>query len=128
MAMTDTAEYWDDVKRSRYSKNHFYHGIGVDCGHRHNHETKYVDDVECKACKRILATSEKPESMVDGSAPKYYYMTKNAAKAARKADALREQRGKCDCGGHWVERMNKATQKPFLGCQHYPRCKNTKSI
>ena len=127
MAMTDTAEYWHDVKAHR-PQNDFYHAKGLDCNHRHHVETEYLADVTCHACLRILKDDPNRVEMKDGNAPKYYYLTKAGAKRARKHDAFVEKHGKCSCGCNWVVRTNKSNGAEFLGCSNYPKCKGTKSI
>jgi DNA topoisomerase-1 len=33
-----------------------------------------------------------------------------------------------ECSGTLVERNNRHTNKPFLGCSNYPECKHTEEI
>ena len=57
MSLSDTAEYWNDVKANRgYSgKNFFLHAKGCQCGHFHVMETRYLNEIDCYACLKIIA-------------------------------------------------------------------------
>lgn len=58
--MTDTAEYWNDIKdhfRNRSSKRVFIHYKGLNCGHFHVKETIKMKDVDCYACKELIKKS-----------------------------------------------------------------------
>jgi hypothetical protein len=53
--MTDTAEYWWDVKRNYpYTGPNYYHIPNFECGHRHLFVAKFVDEVNCHECKQAL--------------------------------------------------------------------------
>lgn len=45
-----------------------------------------------------------------------------------KKQMLRKQTGCPRCGGEMVERFNKSTGEPFLGCKRFPRCKGTRRL
>ena len=53
MALTDTKEYWDDVKSS-FNKRIFTHIKGIDCGHYHVAHSDELQDIDCFACKKII--------------------------------------------------------------------------
>ena len=53
MSLTDTAEYWIDVKRPS-TKRVFIHIKGVDCGHYHVAESNELHDIDCFTCKKII--------------------------------------------------------------------------
>lgn len=130
MCLSDTAEYWQDVKRKSmyFGGNEFRHAKGVECGHNHNiMDTEYIDDVECNACKRIIQEG-KAIGMIEGKAPETYYMSNKEKKDYNRQKIFNEQHGKCPCGSIWVIRQNTKDKKKFLGCLQYPKCKNTKSI
>ena len=132
MSLSDTSEYWQDVKRSRgYSPNDFKHAKGVNCGHNHNVETEYFKDVDCHACKKII-NENRPANLLDGDSPEFYYLSKNYAKKMRRAKKEREEfnakYGICDCGSDCKIRFNKITSQSFLGCSNYPKCIKTKPI
>lgn len=131
MALPDAAEYWQDVKGGFRIPNGFRHAKGVDCGHNHNIETEYLQDVDCHACKNII-NENRPDNLLDGDAPEFYYYSKTYAKKMRKAKKERAEfnakYGFCDCGYKLVLRTNKAQSRKFLGCSNYPKCKKTKSI
>ncbi len=53
--MTDTAEYWNDVKaRTRRSKRVFTHVQGLECGHYHVQESVHANDIDCYACIKLI--------------------------------------------------------------------------
>ncbi|TDX83946.1 topoisomerase DNA-binding C4 zinc finger domain-containing protein [Epilithonimonas xixisoli] len=129
MSLPDGAEYWQ--KNSFHLPNTFRHAKGVECVHNHNTETEYINDVECRACLKIIE-EKRPENLMDGDAPEFYYYSKTYAKKMRKAKKEREEfndkYGVCDCGCDWRIRLNKSNSQEFLGCSNYPKCKKTKSI
>jgi hypothetical protein len=53
MSVTDTREYWDDVK-AHINKKVFVHAKSLDCGHFHVHETYDISMIDCYACKKHL--------------------------------------------------------------------------
>jgi len=60
MALSDTAEYWQDVKAFKgwFPKHKFIHIKGVKCGHYHVIESNELDEIDCKACKKIIESDE----------------------------------------------------------------------
>ena len=47
----------------------------------------------------------------------------------RQVSSTEVDAGACPrCGGMMVERANKRSGEPFLGCRRYPRCKGTRSL
>ncbi len=127
MSLPDTAEYWWDAHKN-YGGNMFRHAKGVECGHNHNiMDTIYIEDVECRACIKII-TEDKPEGLLLGKAPETYYMSHKEKKDRNKKKKFIEQYGICPCGCNWQIRKNKTSRQEFLGCVNYPKCKNTKSI
>lgn len=129
MSLTDTAEYWDDVKRSRrVCHTDFYHHPTYKCSHicersGNTRKTPYIDDINCHECKEFIATNGF-EGLLPGKGPPDFYMTKRAGKRWRQIHKY----GLCSCGGTWFDRINSQTGVHFLGCSHYPRCKQTKSL
>jgi hypothetical protein len=60
MALTDTTEYWWDVKRNHpYTGPDYSHIPGYDCGHRHLYEAKKLGDVNCKSCLEAIKNGYK---------------------------------------------------------------------
>lgn len=57
MALSDTAEYWQDVK-SRRNKHIFTHIKGVECGHFHAAHSNELNDIDCYACKKLIEADE----------------------------------------------------------------------
>lgn len=127
MALSDTAEYWFNKNNFHYPNN-FRHGKGIVCGHNHNiMDTEYIEDVECRACVKIIKEGN-AKWMLEGKAPEMYYMSNSEKKRYKKQKAFNEKHGKCSCGSIWIIRHNSKTKNDFLGCLQYPKCKNTKSI
>ena len=58
MALSDTAEYWNDVKKQKLYEGYkcFTHLKNIDCGHNHKIESDEYDDIDCYACKKIIDT------------------------------------------------------------------------
>jgi ssDNA-binding Zn-finger/Zn-ribbon topoisomerase 1 len=109
--MTDTAEYWWDVKGyNKKSSRVFNHIKGYDCGHFHVHETSKLLEVDCYACLRHI---------------------ENTAELKQSKQAKEEYRfrfGKCSCGSPMQIKKNRNTNQEFLGCSNYPKCKNTRNL
>lgn len=126
MALSDTAEYWQDVKSSRgpYIGPDYYHIPGAECGRKHWHEAKAIDDVNCSDCLKLIKSGYEhglPEGKTD-------FRSKGEKKRQAKAEfeeSERQKIGKCTCGCQRVKRTNKADGKVFLGCSNYPKCKIT---
>lgn len=134
MSLSDTAEYWWDVKSHHlYTGRHFLHNPNHKCSHYNPSSgniatTIYIDDINCFECleniKNGLASTE---GLKEGKAPETFYMTKKGKKAYNKQKAIDDKYGKCSCGCSWVIRINNRNKSEFLGCSNYPTCKNTKS-
>ena len=102
MSMSDTAEYWSDVKSPRMGNEMVYHIPNVECGNpkREHHElAKYREDVNCSKCRKH---KEALHNLPSNKCPQ--------------------------CGKLLKNRKNKQTGQPFIGCSNYPKCKYTKSI
>lgn len=55
MSLSDTAEYWWDIKKvNNFSKKVFTHAKGCQCGHYHVCETNYISEIDCHACIKIF--------------------------------------------------------------------------
>lgn len=109
--MTDTAEYWWDVKR-QVNKKVFIHIKGFDCGHFHVRETNKLTQVNCYACLQEIKNNK--------------HLTRQLDNQKAQIEANRFKYGKCDCGKPMCVRINKTSKETFLGCTNYPKCKNTK--
>lgn len=120
----------------------YYHHPTFTCSHYNpasgnTLRTPYLEDINCWECNAAIMEG-KWDGVLRGHAPKYYYMSKTQAKKERKRDnaqkraqeqyAIAHKANGCDCGGIFVERINKATGQKFLGCNRYPNCKKTKPI
>lgn len=126
MSLSDTAEYWDDVKRTRYpySGKHFIHIPDSTCGHikpaTGNTDTSvFLNDINCYACLQLLKINGNIYGLKEGISRK--------KQSEIDKEKYRLRFGKCECGSHFVERINKQTNQKFLGCSSYPKCKKTKS-
>ena len=65
MSLSDTAEYWQDVKKGSSSKYVFTHIKGKDCGHYHVAESKELDEIDCHSCKKIIESDEELKSQLE---------------------------------------------------------------
>ena len=106
MCLTDTTEYWWDVKRKVNNKV-FTHKQGLNCGHFHVSESKKIKYIDCHACIKIL--KETIHNYDDIINPKPLYEN-------------------CICGNKRIKRINKTTKEEFLGCNNWPKCKITSKI
>lgn len=125
MCLSDTAEYWQDVnRRTPYMGKDYYHIPNANCGRKHWHEAKAIDDVNCTDCLKLLKEGydhNLPEGKTDFRSNSE---KKRQAKATR--DRLeREKLGFCSCGCQRVKRTNKSDGRVFLACSNYPKCKIT---
>ncbi len=136
MSMSDTAEYWWDVKSSRgfhtYTGPEYYHIPGVECGRKHWNTARRIDDVNCDKCLALIANGfdhKLPEGKTDFRSRSE--RMRDEAKLAHKEriektpPVVEEDKPKCSCGANMVKRLNKLQQKYFYGCKRYPVCKNT---
>jgi hypothetical protein len=136
MALTDTREYWDDVKKKRRFKGpDYYHIPGLDCGHYHYFKASCLAEVNCSGCIWELENgyihglpyvSKSFERKQKKQKKKNTDLNFKSAKKElfRNSDKY----GKCSCGYPFVLRTNRMTHECFLGCSAYPRCKKTKNI
>lgn len=129
MCLSDTAEYWQDVKKNRgpYMGKEYYHIPNANCGRKHWNEAKAIDDVNCSDCLRLIKEGYNhnlPEGKTD-------FRSNGDKKRQAKAESEkleREKLGKCKCGCQRVKRQNKKDNSTFLGCSNYPKCKVTSSF
>lgn len=133
--MTDTAEYWNDIKSKRpYLGKDFRHNANHKCSHYskatgNTAETIYIEDINCHECLYNLNEGiSTKEGLKEGKAPETYYMSDSAKKAFNKRKAFNNEHGVCDCGHDFVIRTNKSNGEKFLGCSNYPKCKKTKQL
>ena len=125
MSMSDTAEYWADVK----SSNHIYMGIDFthipnsNCGHfrkGNSDSSKYLNDINCFACLELIKQNGNIYGLKEG--------TSKREQSKIDKEKYRFRFGKCECGQPLRERINSITKAKFLGCFNYPECKKTYSI
>lgn len=89
MALTDTAEYWNDVKRHYlYMGREFYHIPKANCGHRHLHEAKKLGDVNCFSCLKLIESGYE-HGLEDG---KTDFRSKGQQKRDRQAELAKIER------------------------------------
>lgn len=120
MCLSDTAEYWQDVKRNYpYTGTNFYHIPNVDCGHRHMFTAKLLGDVNCYSCLKLIKEGY-IHNLREG-------ITISKAEKKRLAYIKSQETlyGRCSCGGLRMKRRNNKSQQEFLGCNNYPKCKIT---
>lgn len=126
MSMSDTAEYWHDIKnRQPYSGKHFVHIPESTCEHINpstgNTDTsEYLADINCYACLKLIQDNGNIYGLKEG--------VSRRQQSAIDKEKHRFRNGKCKCGSAMVIRENKSTNKQFLGCINYPSCKNTAPI
>lgn len=136
MSLSDTAEYWWDVKgynRKPYNGKTFRHIPNSTCGHikpqtGNTSITPYIGDINCFACIELLKNGYDRTGLIEGNAPATYYMSIKERKRYNKQQAFNLQHGLCECGSIMCIRQNKTTKEEFLGCIRYPLCKKTKPI
>lgn len=118
--MSDTAEYWRDIKsNSSYLGPDYFHIPDAKCGYRHLFVAKKLGDVNCKGCLKLIAEGYVP-NLPEG---------KTLSKAEKISLAQRALYGTCKfCGSILVLRYNPAKGKQFLGCSQFPRCNHTEPL
>lgn len=136
MALTDTTEYWWDIKYNykEYNGRQFRHNPHHKCNHYNpssgnTNTTIYIGDINCFKCIENLNNGiASKEGLIEGNAPETFYMSNKEKKLFNKRKLFNEKYGVCSCGSSFQIRKNKSNGKEFLGCINYPKCKNTKSI
>jgi ssDNA-binding Zn-finger/Zn-ribbon topoisomerase 1 len=125
MALTDTAEYWWDIKnRTPYLGRDFVHIPNSTCGHikketRNTDTSEYLNDINCYACLKLIEENGNVYGLKEG-------ISKRQQSAIDK-EKNRFRFGKCECGSPMCERKNSKTGEKFLGCLQYPKCKKTRN-
>ena len=132
MCLSDTAEYWWDIKNKQY-KHTFTHIKGIDCGHYHVYETEVLDNIDCYACKKLISDDlelkERLRIINDEFLLKEEKKKLNKLKQAKENSVRKNRKNPiCSCGYVFVKRTNHKNRNEFWGCFNYPSCKNTKSI
>ena len=126
MCLSDTAEYWNDVKsRQYYNVKHFIHIPSSTCGHIKKETgntdiSEYLNDINCYACLELIKQNGNIYELKEG--------TSKREQSNIDKEKHRFRFGKCECGSPMIIRRNKTNKQEFLGCSQYPKCKNTKSI
>lgn len=116
--MSDTAEYWWDVKNSSSGYYHVMtHIEGCECGRKHKQTTKLLREVDCNKCKKIFAEMGN-----------IFDLDVISRSQQKELDKQAREKNKCSCGAQMKIRTNSVTQKQFKGCSRYPHCKITKEL
>lgn len=118
--MSDTAEYWHGIRkgRSHFKGPDYYHIPDVDCGHFHWYTAKFIEQVNCKGCLKLIR-----EGLVH-----------NLAHEPLKVETRRKRKIKnpmqhCpECSGILTERTNSKDGSKFMGCSNFPLCTHTENI
>lgn len=125
MALTDTAEYWNDIKNNYpYRGRQFTHAKGYNCSHinvgsGNIRTSEWLNDVNCFECLKAIEENGNIYGLKEGISPKQ--------QSAIDKEKHRFRYGKCDkCGSPLQPRKNKSNGQWFLGCSNYPKCRNTK--
>jgi ribosomal protein S27E len=71
MSLSDTAEYWQDVKKPS-NKYVFTHIKGKDCGHFHVSESNELNEIDCHACKKIIEADQELKDQLKQNNGKRY--------------------------------------------------------
>ncbi len=71
MALPDTAEYWNDVKRQS-NKKVFTHAKGLECGHYHVSESDELQYIDCYTCKKIIESNHELKTKLERNNGKSY--------------------------------------------------------
>ena len=89
MALTDTAEYWQDVKRPS-NKRVFVHIKGADCGHYHVAESDELNSIDCFACLKLVKADEILKNRLEqnNGKRKRRYEAKRKRKKGYKLDSI----------------------------------------
>ena len=114
MCLTDTAEYWWDIKGHNRNFKEFYCLPDVECGFTHHNIAEFIEQVNCRGCKKLINEG------ITHNLP-----TKKEFKVKQQEE--REYR-RCNCGRNMVIRTNRSNGEKFLGCTGYPKCNNTKPL
>ena len=89
MALSDTAEYWQDVKRRDY-KYVFTHIKGKECGHYRIAESDELNDIDCFACKKIIENDNDLKTRLENNNGKRHskWQAKQKRKKGYKLDSV----------------------------------------
>lgn len=124
MCLSDTAEYWWDVKnRTPYQGRQFIHIPNSTCGHirietSNTVTSEYLNDINCFACLELIKQNGNIYGLKEGISKR------QQSKIDKEKHRFRY--GKCECGSPMTIRKNSKTGEEFLGCVNYPKCKKTK--
>jgi len=127
MSMSDTAEYWWDVKNRvpRIPSIPMIHIPKSTCGHiskmtGNTAISNYLNDISCYACLKMIKQNGNIYGLKEGVSPRQ--------QSEMDKEKHRYRFGKCECGSPMCERKNSKTGQTFLGCANYPKCKKTKTL
>lgn len=127
MSISDTAEYWHDVKRKTNNRLPYVHVKDYDCGHFHVIDSRNLFEVDCPACRRHidncleLVSAEKQQ--------KHDYEQNKINKAKKKWKQSYPSNPECPkCGFVMIKRINHKSGLKFFGCCQYPKCDSTMKI
>lgn len=128
--MSDTAEYWADVKRPRPIVPDYYHIPNYDCGHKHYYEAEFIDDVNCGACKKALkeGIEHNLKSVEEHKKHNANLELQRINNCKHKWKQKYPDNPICTCGFPMLERTNKTKGTKFYGCSQFPICKNTSPL
>ena len=134
MTLSDTTEYWKDIKNNF---NRFYvsyiHLKGKECNYFHKCEDDNIGNVTCPACIKLFTDEEKIEySKIQKKREKRRRQKQNRKNRTSLEWYLADQKrigySFCICGKPMVKRTNRKTKEDFWGCWDYPKCKHTENI
>jgi len=130
--MSDTAEYWFDIKnRHVYTGPDYYHIPDFDCGHKHWFEAKFIDEVNCNSCKKALqdGLEHNLKSVEDHKRHDANKLLQRANNIKNKWKQKYPNNPDCpSCGFVMIEKVNKSNGNKFWGCCQFPNCKKTLNL
>jgi len=125
MCLSDTAEYWQDVKSHFQNKRQpFVHIKGFDCGHYHVVDTNKLHHVDCYACRKHIDSNDELIKLMKQQEKQDEQNRINKIKS-KWVNKYPNNPICPTCGFVMLERTNKQSGQKFFGCCQYPKCKTT---
>lgn len=125
MCLSDTAEYWNDIKSSS-NRYHPTHASVARCHLSNGTVSNNPDDVDCWYCKKLMTDEVKAEML-----KKHENNLRNRARSEKHKQEKKAKKlgqGICTCGKAMIKRQNSKDKTYFKGCTNYPICKHTEPI
>lgn len=129
MALSDTAEYWNDIRNSS-NRYHPTHASVNTCHLQGGTISNVPDQIDCYYCKKLM-TAESLETMA--KLETNHLRNRETAARQKRSKIKKKWLNKyphnqvCVCGFPMLERTNTKDGSNFLGCCQYPKCKHTQN-